>query len=180
MYLIIRWDHVGNVADGEGLTRLEVEHHRWAHPWIRAGKHHELHPQRTRSFQSYIYIPLLNNNNNTPHTAREKKSVHLVFLIMIYNEFSFYPLRIWQHIHTAHHTPLKKKTRVLYPHRLLENNIHRTLYTIERKRQKLRQKERERKYSFKKFGRTYISGACMLDYKKFQLLSRCFIFYNEL
>ena len=42
--LIIRGNHVGDVADGEGLPRLEVEHHRRAHTGIGTCKHHELQP----------------------------------------------------------------------------------------------------------------------------------------
>ena len=42
-YLVVAWDHGGDVADGEGLTGQQAQGHRRAHTGVSAGEHHVLH-----------------------------------------------------------------------------------------------------------------------------------------
>jgi hypothetical protein len=42
-YLVVGPNHAGNVADGEGLARLQAKGHRRAATGVGAGEHHELH-----------------------------------------------------------------------------------------------------------------------------------------
>ena len=42
-YLVVGWDHGGDVADGEGLTGQQAQGHRRAHTGVSAGEHHVLH-----------------------------------------------------------------------------------------------------------------------------------------
>jgi hypothetical protein len=41
-YLVVGWDHAGDVADGEGLAGLQAQGHRRAHAGVGAGEHHVL------------------------------------------------------------------------------------------------------------------------------------------
>jgi len=51
-YLVVGWDHAGDVADGEGLAGLQAQGHRRAHAGVGAGEHHVLHTTMNGTEQS--------------------------------------------------------------------------------------------------------------------------------
>jgi hypothetical protein len=48
-YLVVGWDHGGDVADGECLAGLQAQCHRRAHAGVGAGEHHVLQRRGNQS-----------------------------------------------------------------------------------------------------------------------------------
>lgn len=63
-YLVVGWDHGGDVADGEGLAGLQSQCHRRAHAGVGAGEHHVLHGREGKSLSQVGEREGESKNNN--------------------------------------------------------------------------------------------------------------------
>jgi hypothetical protein len=71
-YLVVGWDHGGDVAHGEGLAGLQAQGHRRAHAGVGAGEHHVLHvraEEGKRPSQSQVGEKMGQSKNNNNKKA---------------------------------------------------------------------------------------------------------------